>query len=139
MVTPAQLQFFNNKTVETSAADRLKDMVAIAYDPVKKDVYVSDANQKVGSIFRIKTTGDDAYTSVEPIVASTYFNRVYYLIILILRKECVILLGDGGRTDRLRFTRVTFIGSVTFSKLVTVIGSLNVFNRLLPIINSDFE
>ncbi|VVC43190.1 Hypothetical protein CINCED_3A018444 [Cinara cedri] len=69
VVTSAQIQFFKNKEIETLAADRLKDMTAIAYDPIKKDVYVSDANQKVGSIFRMKTTGDAAYTAVEPIVA----------------------------------------------------------------------
>lgn len=51
-----------------------------------------------------------------------------------------ILLGDGGRDDRLRFTGVyTLIGSVTVSKLVTVVGSLNVFDRLLPIYQFRFR
>lgn len=71
VVTPAQIQFFLNKTVETTSAVRLKNMVAIAYDPIKKDIYISDTIQKVGSIFRIKTTGDTAYSVIEPIVAST--------------------------------------------------------------------
>lgn len=72
IVTPAQIQFFTKNVVENTAADKLKSMGAIAYDPIKKDVYVSDANQKVGSIFRFKTTGDTAYTIIEPIVASKY-------------------------------------------------------------------
>lgn len=71
VITPAQIQLFGKNVVENTAADRLKDMIAAAYDPIKKDIYVSDTNQKVGSIFRIKTTGRDAYTIVEPIVAST--------------------------------------------------------------------
>lgn len=74
VVTPAQIQFFKNKVIEMSAADQLKDMVAITYDPIKKDIYVSDANQKDGIIFRIRNTGDGAYTAVEPIVASMYFD-----------------------------------------------------------------
>jgi len=72
VVTPAQIQFLTKNVVENTAADKLKNMGAIAYDPIKKDVYVSDANQKVGSIFRLKTTGDTAYTTIEPIVASKY-------------------------------------------------------------------
>jgi len=72
IVTPAQIQFLIKNVVENTAADKLKSMSAIAYDPIKKDVYVSDANQKVGSIFRFKTTGDTAYTIIEPIVASKY-------------------------------------------------------------------
>jgi len=72
VVTPAQIQFLTKNVVENTAADKLKNMGAIAYDPIKKDVYVSDANQKVGSIFRLKTTGDSAYTIVEPIVASKF-------------------------------------------------------------------
>ncbi|CAI6363942.1 unnamed protein product [Macrosiphum euphorbiae] len=69
IVTPAQIQFLTKNVVENTAADKLKSMGAIAYDPIKKDVYVSDANQKVGSIFRFKTTGETAYTIIEPIVA----------------------------------------------------------------------
>jgi len=75
IVTPAQIQFLTKNVVENTAADKLKSMGAIAYDPIKKDVYVSDANQKVGSIFRFKTTGDAAYTIIEPIVASKYLYR----------------------------------------------------------------
>jgi len=72
IVTPAQVQFLTKNVVENTAADKFKSMGAIAYDPIKKDVYISDANQKFGSIFRLKTTGDAAYTAIEPIVASKY-------------------------------------------------------------------
>lgn len=58
--------------LEHTAADQLKDMVAAAYDPVGKYVYVSDSNANAGSIFRIRTIGDAAYTVVEPVVASTF-------------------------------------------------------------------
>lgn len=72
VITTDQIQFFSNKVVVNTAADRLKDMIAVTYDPIKKDVYVSDSNQKIGSIFRIKTTGENANSVVEPIVASTF-------------------------------------------------------------------
>lgn len=71
VVTPTQIQFFLNRTADITSAVRLKNMGAVAYDPIKKDIYVSDANQKIGSIFRIKTTGETAYNVIEPIVAST--------------------------------------------------------------------
>lgn len=58
--------------LEHTAADQLKEMVAAAYDPVGKYVYVSDSNANAGSIFRIRTVGDAAYTVVEPVVASTF-------------------------------------------------------------------
>lgn len=70
VVTSTQIQFLRQNVTEKIAVNQLKTMVAIAYDPIKKDIYISDDNQKVGSIFRIKTTGEGAYTTVEPIVAS---------------------------------------------------------------------
>lgn len=80
VVTPTQIQFLRQNVTENTAADRLKTMMATAYDPIKKDIYVSDDNQKVGSIFRIKTTGEAAYTTVEPVVASmSNFRRALAL------------------------------------------------------------
>ncbi|XP_050436455.1 protein cueball isoform X2 [Adelges cooleyi] len=43
-------------------------MIAAAYDPITEDIYVSDSNHKSGSIFRIKTTGDDKYGIIQPVV-----------------------------------------------------------------------
>lgn len=54
--------------IELTAANQLKNMVAVAYDSIKKVTYVSDSNSMLGSIFRINTTRDDA--GIEPVVST---------------------------------------------------------------------
>lgn len=71
VVTQTQFQFLTNNTIDRTAADELKNMVAATYDPIKKDIYISDSNHKAGSIFRIKTVGDSKYSVVQPVVNST--------------------------------------------------------------------
>ncbi|XP_050545727.1 protein cueball [Daktulosphaira vitifoliae] len=68
VVTQAQIQFLINNEVESTAADQLKDMISAAYDPVTKDIYVSDSNHKSGSIFRIKWTSKEKYSIIQTVV-----------------------------------------------------------------------
>lgn len=70
VVTTSQIQFFSNRTADFTPDVRLKNMGAVAYDPIKKDIYVSEVIGSETSIFRIKPTGETAYNVIEPIVAS---------------------------------------------------------------------
>lgn len=70
-MTPKQIKFFSNGTVDNIIDVELIHMNAVAYDPIKQDIYVSDSKMVIGSIFRIKTTEKSAYNVPEPIVAST--------------------------------------------------------------------
>lgn len=88
VVTPFQIHFLSQKVAENTVENKLKEMGAIAYNPITKDIYVSDSNQKEGSIFRIKTTGDAAYSIVEPIVASKWnFDPLIFNSIIVTRVQ----------------------------------------------------
>ncbi|XP_025405265.1 protein cueball [Sipha flava] len=69
VVTSDQIYFLSTNNTLYSIENKLKIMGAIAYNPITKDIYVSDSSQNKASIFRIKYI-ENAYSSiVEPIVA----------------------------------------------------------------------
>lgn len=77
VVTQGQIQFFTNNVIDKTVDIPLGRMIAMAYDPTRKDLYVRANNNEFGGVFRIKTTGDRAYAAVEPIVGSKLTSFFY--------------------------------------------------------------
>jgi hypothetical protein len=84
VVTSDQIYFLSTNNTLYSIENKLKIMGAIAYNPITKDIYVSDSSQNKASIFRIKYI-ENAYSSiVEPIVAcKSNFNPIIFVSIII--------------------------------------------------------
>lgn len=70
VVTQTRILLFSNGKINTTVKNHLESMDKAVYDPIKKHIYVSDLNQEVGSIFRIKTIGNTAPNVAETIIAS---------------------------------------------------------------------
>lgn len=84
VVTETQIQFFvtqpqGEPNIESTAANELRNMMSVTYDPVKKDIYISDSNRADGSIFRIRIMADGKYGHVQPVVAGSDFVDRWWL------------------------------------------------------------
>lgn len=89
VVTQNQIQFFTDDVVDKTVDIPLGRMKAMAFDPIKRDLYVRGNNNEFGGIFRIKLTGDHATIAViEPIIDSTSG-----LILYVFFPLCVLLKG----------------------------------------------
>lgn len=88
VVTQGQIQFFTNNVIDKTVDVPLGRMIAMAYDSIKKDLYVRANNNEFGGVFRIKTTGDRAYAAVEPIVGSKSGN-FFFLYALVIQYNTV--------------------------------------------------
>lgn len=92
VITVDQIHFLSTNHTIYSIENRLKLMGAIAYNPITKDIYVSDSSQNIASIFRIKYI-ENAYSNVvEPIVGgkSNFSLFIFVLIIIATNVLCSI-------------------------------------------------
>ena len=78
VMTVGQVDFFsNNGSIQRESVKPLADVLAVEYNPVRRQLYVSDDSHKNYSIFTLNLLGDSELVPLIKSKYSTFYNQLF--------------------------------------------------------------